>query len=205
MIGYDGPTLTESSHDTPMSKAFTKETDGDEDDDLPEDAAALPVGAKNYMTPQGFAAMRAEHRALLYVERPKIVEVVSWAAGNGDRSENGDYLYGKKKLREIDRRVRFLSKRLEIAEVVEPAQRTNFDQVFFGATVTYAGADDIEHTITIVGVDEADIDRGQVSWISPIARALLKARVGDTVEIRTPSGREAIEVVAIRYNTPADA
>ncbi len=182
-----------------MSKAFTKETDGDEDEDLEDSAPALPAGTKNYMTAAGFDALRQEFRDLLHVERPKIVEVVSWAAGNGDRSENGDYLYGKKKLREIDRRVRFLSKRLEIAEVVDPKARTNFDQVFFGATVTYAREDDSEHTITIVGVDEADVDKAQVSWISPIARALLKARVGDTVEIRTPSGRETIEVLDIRY------
>jgi transcription elongation factor GreB len=183
-----------------MSKAFTKETDSDEEDDLPDDGPVLPAGTKNYMTATGFEALRREYRDLLHIERPKIVEVVSWAAGNGDRSENGDYLYGKKKLREIDRRVRFLSKRLEIAEVVDPTQRTNFDQIFFGATVTYAREDDTEHTVTIVGVDEADVDKGQVSWISPIARALLKARVGDTVEIRTPNGRETIEVVKIAYD-----
>lgn len=182
-----------------MSKAFTKETETDDPVGEEAEAPALPVGAKNYMTRAGFDAMRREFRDLLHVERPKIVEVVSWAAGNGDRSENGDYLYGKKKLREIDRRVRFLSKRLEIAEVVDPAQRTKFDQIFFGATVTYAREDDSEHTITIVGVDEADVDKAQVSWISPIARALLKARVGDTVEIRTPAGRESIEVLEIRY------
>jgi transcription elongation factor GreB len=182
-----------------MSKAFTKETDGEDEDDLPDDGPVLPAGVKNYMTATGFEALRREYRDLLHVERPKIVEVVSWAAGNGDRSENGDYLYGKKKLREIDRRVRFLSKRLEAAEVVDPTQRTNFDQIFFGATVTYAREDDSEHTITIVGIDEADVDKAQVSWISPIARALLKARVGDTVEIRTPTGREAIEVVRIAY------
>ncbi len=181
-----------------MSKAFTKETD-EADDDLAEDAPALPVGTKNYMTPAGFEALRAEWRHLMRVERPKVVEVVAWAAGNGDRSENGDYLYGKKRLKEIDRRIRFLSKRLEAAEVVDPAQRTNFDQVFFGATVTYATRDDVEHTITIVGIDEADVDKGQVSWISPIARALLKARVGDTVDIRAPAGPETIEVVSIAY------
>ena len=182
-----------------MSKAFTKETETDDEDDLGDDIPALPAGAKNYMTQAGFEALRREYRELLHVERPKIVEVVAWAAGNGDRSENGDYLYGKKKLREIDRRVRFLSKRLEIAEVVDPAKRTNFDQVFFGATVTYAREDDSEHTVTIVGIDEADVDKGQVSWISPIARALLKARVGDTVDIRTPTGKETIEVLKISY------
>jgi transcription elongation factor GreB len=182
-----------------MSKAFTKETDSEEEDDLPDDGPILPAGTKNYMTATGFDSLRREYRDLLHIERPKIVEVVSWAAGNGDRSENGDYLYGKKKLREIDRRVRFLSKRLEIAEVVDPKLRTNFDQIFFGATVTYAREDDSEHTVTIVGVDEADVDKAQVSWISPIARALLKARVGDMVEIRTPAGREAIEVLKIAY------
>jgi transcription elongation factor GreB len=182
-----------------MSKAFTKEPDGDDEDEA-EDAPALPIGTKNYMTPQGFAMLRAEYRHLLRVERPKMVEVVSWAAGNGDRSENGDYIYGKKRLREIDRRVRFLSKRLEASEVVDPARRTNFDQIFFGATVTYATQDDKEHTVTIVGIDEADVDKGQVSWISPIARALLKARVGDSVDIRTPAGPETIEVVRIVYD-----
>ena len=183
-----------------MSKAFTKETETDDTDSDEAEGPALPVGVKNYMTQAGFDAMRREFRDLMHVERPKIVEVVAWAAGNGDRSENGDYLYGKKKLREIDRRIRFISKRLEIAEVVDPRQRTKFDQIFFGATVTYAREDDSEHTITIVGVDEADVDKAQVSWVSPIARALLKARVGDTVEIRTPAGRESIEVLEIRYD-----
>jgi transcription elongation factor GreB len=181
-----------------MSKAFTKETETD-DEDAPEEAAPLPAGAKNYMTPEGFQRLRNELRDLSRVERPKVVEVVSWAASNGDRSENGDYLYGKKRLREIDRRLRYLSKSLESAEVVDPALRTNMDQVFFGATVTYVNERDEEKTITIVGRDEADLDRGQVSWISPIARALLKARVGDTVELKTPAGQESIEVVAIRY------
>lgn len=181
-----------------MSKAFTKETEV-EDDDGPDEGPALPAGTKNYMTPEGFEALRRELHGLLRVERPKVVEVVAWAAGNGDRSENGDYIYGKKRLREIDRRIRFLSKRLESAEVVEPARRTNTDQVFFGATVTYVREDDSEHRVTIVGIDEADMGSGKVSWISPIARALLKARVGDTVELRTPAGREQIEVVDIQY------
>ena len=183
-----------------MSKAFVKETDDDADDGGPEDGPALPPGTKNYITPEGFARLRAEMRDLLDVERPKVVEIVSWAAGNGDRSENGDYLYGKKRLREIDRRVRFLSKRLEIAEVVDPARQKNRDQVFFGAIVTYetlsTGA---ENTIRIVGMDEVDPDRGHVSWISPVARALLKAREGDIVEVRTPGGLDRLEVVEIRY------
>jgi transcription elongation factor GreB len=181
-----------------MSKAFTKETDA-ADDDGPDDAPALPTGIKNYMTPGGFQKLQDELRQLSRVERPKVVETVSWAAGNGDRSENGDYIYGKKRLREIDRRIRFLTKRLESAEVVDPTQQKNHEQVFFGATVTYATIDDVEHTVTIVGIDEADVDQGRVSWISPIARALLKAREGDTVELRTPSGPAPIEVVAIRY------
>jgi len=182
-----------------MSKAFTKEPDGDLDGDEPDDPSPLPAGTRNYMTPRGFEAMQEELRTLRRVERPKVVEVVSWAAGNGDRSENGDYIYGKKRLREIDRRMRFLGKRLESAEVVDPARQTNRDQVFFGATVTYADEADRERTVRIVGVDEADLERGEVSWISPVARALLRARIGDVVELRTPAGPQSIEVVSIRY------
>jgi len=182
-----------------MSKAFVKETD-DEPADLPDDdAPALPAGTKNYMTPEGHRRMQEELRQLVRDERPKIVEVVAWAAGNGDRSENGDYIYGKQRLREIDRRIRFLTKRLQSAEIVDPGRQTRRDQVFFGATVTYAGSDGAERTVTIVGIDEADLDRGRVSWISPVARALLKAHEGDIVELRTPAGVEAIEVVEIRY------
>ncbi|HWK47703.1 MAG TPA: transcription elongation factor GreB [Stellaceae bacterium] len=185
-----------------MSKAFTKESDTDDDDTLPEEPKTLPAGLKNYMTPRGFQRLQDELRQLSRVERPKVVEIVSWAAGNGDRSENGDYIYGKRRLREIDRRIRFLTKRLEIAEVVDPAQQKNREQVFFGATVTYATSRGVENTITIVGADEADFDHGQVSWVSPIARSLLKAREGDTVELRTPAGPERIEVLAIVYNDP---
>lgn len=181
-----------------MSKAFTRENDTPDDDDL-DDPAPLPQGFKNYMTPPGFQRMQEELRHLLRVERPKVVEVVSWAAGNGDRSENGDYLYGKKRLREIDRRIRFLNKRLESAVVVNPQDQKNREQVFFGATVTYAREDGSENTITIVGADEVDPDRGHVSWISPIARALLKAREGDVVDVRTPAGVEQVEVLEIRY------
>jgi transcription elongation factor GreB len=181
-----------------MSKAFTKESDGP-DDDGPDEPPALPAGTKNYMTRACFERLQEELRQLTRVERPKVVEIVSWAAGNGDRSENGDYTYGKKRLREIDRRIRFLVKRLEIAEVVDPAQQTRRDQIFFGATVTYLNGREEECTVTIVGIDEADIERGQVSWISPIARALLKAREGDVVALRNPGGVEQIEVVAIRY------
>ena len=186
-----------------MSMAFTKESD--DEDEGPDHAPAVPVGFKNYITPRGFAARREELRVLLRVERPKVVDVVSWAAGNGDRSENGDYIYGKKRLREIDRRVRYLSKRLEIAVVVDPKQQKNREQVFFGATVTYAAEDDVRKTVRIVGTDEANFDEGEVSWISPIARALLKARVGDTVDILTPVGRETIEVIAIHYEGDAPA
>lgn len=182
-----------------MSKAFTKETDNDGDDDLDDAAPPLPAGTKNYITPAGLRMLQDELRELKYVERPKIVEVVSWAAGNGDRSENGDYLYGKRRLREIDRRMRFLMKRLEIAEVVDPKLQKNHAQVFFGATVTYVDMHDEERTIRIMGVDEARIERAEVSWISPIARALLKARVGDTVDVRTPTGIEQVEVLAISY------
>jgi transcription elongation factor GreB len=184
-----------------MSKAFVKETD--DETELPDDAPVIPAGVRNYMTPDGHRRMQDELRHLLRDERPKTVETVAWAAGNGDRSENGDYIYGKKRLREIDRRVRFLSKRLESAEVVDPRRQTRHDQVFFGASVTYADRHGAEKTVTIVGIDEADLDRGQVSWISPIARALLKAHEGDLVELRTPTGVEQIEVLQISYRAGA--
>jgi transcription elongation factor GreB len=171
-------------------------TSDDEDD---EGAPPIPRGARNYMTRAGYDRLRAELHALMRVERPKVVEIVSWAAGNGDRSENGDYLYGKKRLREIDRRARFLGKRLEIAEIVDPAAQPQRDRVFFGATVTYADDRDVERTVTILGVVEADLARGEVSLYSPIARALLRARVGDVVRLQTPSGPEEVEVLAIRY------
>ena len=180
-----------------MSKAFTKDTDS-EDDDLDE-VEALASTQKNYMTPQGLASLKEEWRKLLNEERPKVVEVVSWAAGNGDRSENGDYIYGKKRLREIDRRLRYLGKRIESAEVVDPAQQKNRSQVFFGATVAYTRKNGEAKTVTIVGVDEADLAVGKISWISPIAKALLKTSVGDVVELRTPAGLDSIEVVAISY------
>ena len=164
-----------------------------------EDDEALPAQAKNYVTPAGHAALREELRRLLQEERPKIVEIVTWAASNGDRSENADYLYGKRRLREIDRRVRFLTRRLDSAVVVDPKQQQRLTRVFFGATVTYAKADGSEHTVTLVGVDEADFQKGKISWRSPIAQALMKAQVDDAVRVRTPSGIEEIEVVAIRY------
>jgi transcription elongation factor GreB len=168
-------------------------------DDDGDDVPPLPPGTKNYMTPAGHARLREELRRLLRQERPRMVEIVSWAAGNGDRSENGDYLYGKKRLREIDRRVRWLTKRLDIAEVVDPARQVNRDRVYFGATVTYATEDDAEHTLTILGADEADMTRGEASLHSPVARALLRAQVGDVVNLHTPQGIRKIEVLAIRY------
>ncbi len=181
-----------------MNKAFVKEQDGDQDDDLPE-ALALPKGTKNYLTPQGYAALREELAHLMNEERPAMVQIVSWAASNGDRSENGDYLYGKKRLRESDRRMRFLTKRLELAEVVDPAEQTNRDQVFFGATVLYVNQDGDEHRVTIVGVDEAEPLQGQISWVSPVARALIKSRVGDVVTLRTPGGIEELDILEITY------
>ena len=180
-----------------MNKAFTKETDTDDDDDLV--SPPLSVGGKNYITPQGYARLRSELLELIDAERPKIVEIVHWAASNGDRSENGDYLYGKKRLREIDRRIRFLTKRLEIAEIVEPAIHHGSDQVFFGATVTYLEDDSVERTITILGIDEAESSQGQVSWMSPVARALLKSRVGDEISLAAPGGMHRLEVMGVQY------
>ena len=181
-----------------MSKAFTKESDDQENDEA-EEADILPASIKNYMTPSGAASLQAELRQLLRVERPKIVETVSWAASNGDRSENGDYIYGKKRLREIDKRMRYLTKRLESAVIVDPAQQQNLEQVFFGATVTYMREDDTKHTVKLVGIDEADLTQGKISWISPVAKALIKSRAGDTVEIQTPIGPEAIEILEVKY------
>ncbi len=186
-----------------MSKAFTKETETEAVE--PDTPDPLPKGLKNYVTPNGLRLLRDELDCLRRVERPKVVEVVAWAAGNGDRSENGDYIYGKKRLREIDRRLRFLIKRIESAEVVDPARQKNRDRVFFGATVTYVDADgdsgeaEAESTLRIVGIDEASTARGEVSWVSPIARALMKAEEGDVVALRTPNGAKRIEVVKIAY------
>jgi transcription elongation factor GreB len=188
-----------------MSKAFTRESDAPADDDEDDGSAGLPPlppGARNYVTPAGYARLRAELMALLDDERPTVVETVSWAAKNGDRSENGDYLYGKKRLREIDRRIRFLTKRLEIAEVADPSVHHGSEQVFFGARVTYADAEGAERTVTIKGIDETDNLAGEVSWISPVARALLRARVGDAVRLVTPKGEETIEVVEVAYPAP---
>lgn len=180
-----------------MSKAFTRESDQDEDGDL--QLPKLPISGKNYMTPTGYALMRQELLDLIDVERPKIVDVVHWAASNGDRSENGDYIYGKKRLREIDRRLRFLTQRIEIAEVIDPSVHHGNDQIFFGATVTYLEEGGMERTITILGVDEAVSARGEVSWVSPIARTLLKARQGDVLKLLTPTGAVEIEVALVSY------
>ncbi len=185
-----------------MNKAFTRESDTDDDDDDVDAAPPLPAGARNYMTPGGFVRLSAELDRLAQKERPQLVAIVSWAAGNGDRSENGDYIYGKKRLREIDRRIRFLVRRLDLAEVVDPLARRDdegADQVFFGATVTVRNARGEGRTVSIVGIDEIDTERGYISWVSPMARALLKAREGDAVTLRTPGGIEELEVVAVRY------
>ena len=182
-----------------MSKALTRETDQDDDDEGQSPALKLPPGSRNYITPAGYQRLRDEMEHLWKVERPALVQTVAWAASNGDRSENGDYIYGKKRLREIDRRIRFLSKRLDNAEVVDPAQRGACDQVFFSATVTVCGEDGTERTYSIVGVDEADAGRGLISWISPLARTLIKAREGDVVSLQVPGGREELEIVEVSY------
>jgi transcription elongation factor GreB len=180
-----------------VSKAFTKESDAGDDDG--PDMPPLPGGSRNLITPEGWQALQDELKNLLRVERPKIVETVSWAAGNGDRSENGDYIYGKRRLREIDRRVRFLTERLEIAEIVDPALQKNREQVFFGARVTYLDGDGAERVVRIVGVDETARAPDHIAWVAPVARAILKARVGDLVDVRTPKGVETLEILKIEY------
>jgi len=183
-----------------MNKAFVRETE-DEEDELPQ-ALQLPPGTRNYMTAAGHRRLKEELAHLVRTERPELVQVVAWAAGNGDRSENGDYIYGKKRLREIDRRIRYLTKRLDSVVVVDPAERENCDQVFFGATVTLVDPDGGEATYQIVGVDEADAARGLINWLSPLARALIKAREGDTIRFVSPAGPRELEVVRVRYVSP---
>jgi len=183
-----------------MSKAFTKETDGDDDDEL-EPSSPLPAGVKNYLTPGGYQKLRDELDHLWKIERPALVKTITWAASNGDRSENGDYIYGKKRLREIDRRVRFLRKRLDMAEVVDPSTRGECDQVFFGATVTVCDDNGCENVYSIVGVDEADVGNGRISWVSPLARALIKLREGEVASLRTPVGITELEIVNVVYCT----
>ena len=180
-----------------MNKAFTGENDRDDDDDAT--APVAPSGSKNYITPAGFKRLKDEALHLLDNERPELVKVIQWAASNGDRSENADYIYGKRRLREIDRRIRFLTKRLDSAVVVDPAAREQTDQVFFGATVTLTSGDGAENVYSIVGIDEADVSRGRISWISPLAKALIKAREGDTIVVRTPGGDESLEIVGVDY------
>jgi transcription elongation factor GreB len=184
-----------------MNKAFVKETDSDDDDDggLPP----IPPGAKNYITPQGYQRIREELLQLIDTERPEVVKIVHWAASNGDRSENGDYIYGKRRLREIDRRIRFLTKRLDLAEVVDPSVHHGSDQVFFGATVSYQNNAGAEHTVTIVGIDELDPLKGKISWVSPVARALTKAREGDVVMLTTPAGEDELEILSVIYPSSA--
>jgi transcription elongation factor GreB len=184
-----------------MNKAFTREIDETEDD-APEDALPLPAGTRNYMTPGGFAKLKSELDRLVGSERPELVATIAWAAGNGDRSENGDYIYGKKRLREVDRRIRFLVKRLDRAEVVDPTSHAGSDdddRIFFGATVDVVNARGEARTVSIVGVDEIDTPRGYISWVSPMARALIKAREGDSVTLHTPAGAEELEITAVRY------
>lgn len=181
-----------------MNKAFVREGEGDDDEEL-EPSLKLPSGSRNYITPSGHARLKAELEHLVKRERPHVVEIVSWAASNGDRSENGDYIYGKRRLREIDRRIRFLSKRLDIAEIVDPLRQGDNDQVFFGATVTIADEDGVENVYSIVGVDETDVSRGRISWISPLARALIKAREGESIRFQSPVGVREIDIVEVVY------
>lgn len=195
MLDRQGPGLYERG----MSKAFTKEDGGGDDPEDFEEEDTIPAGVKNLMTPDGYAVLAKELDWLLRDERPRITEIVSWAAGNGDRSENGDYLYNKKRLREIDRRIRYLTKRTESAEVVDPRRQQGLEQVFFGATVTYAGEDDKEITVKLVGVDEADMEQGKINWLSPVGRALMKGREGDSVDVRTGGGVVSLEIIAIEY------
>ena len=182
-----------------MNKAFVKERDDDDDDDVEGALPAIPAGAKNYITPQGHQRLKDELLQLIDVDRPEVVRIVSWAASNGDRSENGDYIYGKRRLREIDRRIRFLTKRLDLAEVVDPSVHEGSDQIFFGATVVYENQAGDERTVTIVGIDEIDPLNGKISWISPVARALTKAHEGESVVLQTPGGKEELQVIEVRY------
>jgi transcription elongation factor GreB len=182
-----------------MNKAFVREDSDHDDDELEQPEVQAPAGLRNYITPAGHARIKAELLNLIDVERPEVVRIVSWAASNGDRSENGDYIYGKRRLREIDRRIRFLTKRLDLAEIVDPARQVGLDQVFFGATVTYLRNGASEETVTIVGIDEVDPASGKVSWISPVAKALIKSREGDVVSLRTPAGVDELEVLEVRY------
>jgi transcription elongation factor GreB len=186
-----------------MNKAFVKETQDEDDDEAQALALAIPPGSKNYITPAGYQRIKDELLQLIDVDRPEVVRIVHWAASNGDRSENGDYIYGKKRLREIDRRIRFLTKRMDTAAVVDPSIHHGNDQVFFGATVTYSNRAGETHTITIVGIDELDPLRGKISWVSPVARAITKAREGDVITLQTPLGADELELLSVEYPAPA--
>ncbi|MDP3668546.1 MAG: transcription elongation factor GreB [Telluria sp.] len=187
-----------------MNKAFVKESDNDDDEEALALAQAIPAGAKNYITPAGYQRIKDELLQLIDVDRPEVVRIVHWAASNGDRSENGDYIYGKRRLREIDRRIRFLTKRLDAAAVVDPSVHHGNDQVFFGATVSYRNAAGQEHTVTIVGIDELDPLHGKISWVSPVARAMTKAREGDVITLQTPLGTDELELLSVAYPPPAE-
>ena len=185
-----------------MSKAFVKEADDDDDPEAAALALAIPAGAKNYITPAGYQRIKDELLHLIDVDRPEVVRIVHWAASNGDRSENGDYIYGKRRLREIDRRIRFLTKRMDAAAIVDPSVHHGREQVFFGATVTYRNQAGDTHAITIVGIDELDPLNGKISWVAPVARAITKAHVGDIVTLMTPHGAEELELLDVQYPTP---
>ncbi len=182
-----------------MNKAFMRESEGDDDEEL-EPSLKLPAGTRNYITPAGHDRLKSELEHLVKRERPHVVEIVSWAASNGDRSENGDYIYGKRRLREIDRRIRFLTKRLDVAEVIDPLRQGDNDQIFFGATVTIADMSGVTNTYTIVGVDETDVSKGRISWISPLARALIKSREGDSIRFQSPVGIREIDILEVHYD-----
>ncbi|MBC7456153.1 MAG: transcription elongation factor GreB [Massilia sp.] len=186
-----------------MNKAFVKESDHGDDEEALALAQAIPAGAKNYITPAGYQRIKDELLTLIDVDRPEVVRIVHWAASNGDRSENGDYIYGKRRLRQIDGRIRFLTKRMDAAAVVDPSVHHGNDQVFFGATVAYRNAAGDEHTVTIVGIDELDPLNGKISWVSPVARAMTKARPGDVITLQTPLGAEELEVLSVAYPAPA--
>ena len=186
-----------------MNKAFVKESDGDDDEEAAALALAIPAGSKNYITPAGYQRIKDELLQLIDVDRPEVVRIVHWAASNGDRSENGDYIYGKRRLREIDRRIRFLTKRMDSAAIVDPSVHHGSDQIFFGATVTYCNQNDETRTITIVGIDELDPLNGKISWVAPVARALTKAREGDVITFQAPHGVEELEILEVSYPAPS--
>ncbi|MBV7535895.1 transcription elongation factor GreB [Duganella sp. sic0402] len=186
-----------------MNKAFVKESDQDDDEEAAALALAIPAGSKNYIRPEGYQRIKDELLQLIDVERPEVVKIVHWAASNGDRSENGDYIYGKRRLREIDRRIRFLTKRMDSAAIVDPSVHYGSDQIFFGATVTYSNQDGEERTITIVGIDELDPLNGKISWVAPVARALTKAREGDSISFQAPHGVEELDILEVRYPAPS--